>query len=310
MERRRSSFLVAGFLFSLSFLLPSPFDAKTPPFENAEHPRLIDTGELAGALSHPILRIVDMRTSFLDYLRGHIPNAVYLHFENLRIPRNGIPAQLPDRISLEKLLGSYLSVSNDMWVVVYSEKSGPNAPFLAWVLDALGHRRIGVLNGGWEKWIAEKLPTTQEYPGLVSKKFFGRIKQDSLADKKWVRNRLFTKGVLILDARPPEQYSGEEGEEIRRGHIPGARNVFWQTTLEGDEIRTWKKREDLERLFAESGAVREQEIVVYSRTARDASHLYFTLKFVLGYPNVRLYRGSWVEWSHDRSFPVKTGAEP
>jgi 3-mercaptopyruvate sulfurtransferase SseA len=61
------------------------------------------------------------------------------------------------------------------------------------------------------------------------------------------------KNVVIVDARFPRQYSGEEGEEIRRGHIPGAKNVFWETTLEGDEVKVWKKKEDLEKLFAESG---------------------------------------------------------
>jgi 3-mercaptopyruvate sulfurtransferase SseA len=73
-----------------------------------------------------------------DYLKSHIPNAVYLHFENLRIPEKGIPAQAPDRICLERLLGDNVGLSNPMWVVLYSEKSDPNATFLAWTLDSLG----------------------------------------------------------------------------------------------------------------------------------------------------------------------------
>jgi len=122
-------------------------------------------------------------------------------------------------------------------------------------------------------------------------------------------DRLSARDAVIVDARPPKQYSGEEGEEIRRGHIPGARNVYWETTLEGEEIRTWKKKEDLEKLFAESGVVRGREIIVYCRTGREASHLYFTLKYVLGFPNVHLYPGSWVEWSSDRNLPIKVGMD-
>jgi thiosulfate/3-mercaptopyruvate sulfurtransferase len=310
MGKRKLHILIEGFLLFLLFSLPTLLYAKTPPFKNFDHPRLIETGELAGVIDHPSIRIVDMRTSLLDYLKSHIKNAVYLHFENLRVSQDGIPAQAPDRICLERLLGDALSVSNDMWVILYSEKSNPNATFLAWYLDYLGHKRVGVMNGGWEKWVLERLPTTQEYPSLLPKKFFGRVIRESLAEKKWIRDRLSAKSVVIVDARPPKQYSGEEGEEIRRGHIPGARNIFWETTLEGDEIRVWKKKEDLEKLFAESGVVKDKEIIVHSRTGREASHVYFTLKYVLGFSNIRLYRGSWVEWSADKNLPIKTGMDP
>ena len=310
MKQPRSYILIEVLFFSLFFILPNYLSAKTPPFKNFDHPRLVETGELVTLLDHPSLRIVDMRTSLLDYLKGHIPNAVYLHIENLLVPRNGIPAQAPDRISLEKLIGEYLSVSNDMWVILYSEKSNPNATFLLWTLDFLGHKKVGILNGGWEKWVSEKHPITQSYPLLLPKKFFGRVKRESLAEKKWVRDRLLAKDVVIVDARPPKQYSGEDGEEIRRGHIPGARNIFWETTLEGDEIRIWKKKEDLEKLFAESKVVKDKEVIVHCRTGREASHVYFTLKYILGFSNIRLYRGAWVEWSADKNLPIKMGMDP
>jgi len=310
MEKRRSYVLTGGILISIIFFLPTFLAAKTPPLKNFDHPRLIETRELLNLTSHPSIRIVDMRTSLLDYLKSHVPNAVYLHVENLMIPDTGIPDQAPDRICLERLLGDSLGVSNHTWVILYSEKSNPNATFLAWALDFLGHKKVGILNGGWEKWISEKLPTTQKYPSLLPNKFFGKVIRDTLAEKKWVHDRLTAKNVVILDARPPKQYSGEEGEEIRRGHIPGAKNVFWETTLDGEEVRIWKKKEDLEKLFAEFGVTRDKEIIIHCRTGREASHLYFTLKYVLGFPNVRLYRGSWVEWSADKNMPVKIGMDP
>lgn len=310
MKKPKSFILIGGVLLSLLFFPPTLLDAKTLPLKNLSFPRLVETGELADIIDHPSVRIVDMRTSLLDYLKGHIPNAVYLHFENLRVPDKGIPAQAPDRICLERLLGDNLSISNDMWVILYSEKTNPNTTFLAWTFNYLGHKKVGILNGGWEKWISEKLPTTQAYPSLLPKKFFGKVLRETLAEKKWVRDRLSAKNVVIVDARPPKQYSGEEGEEIRRGHIPEARNIFWETALEGEEVRVWKKKEDLEKIFAESGVSRDKEVIVHCRTGREASHLYFTLKHVLGFPNVRLYRGSWVEWSADRNMPIKTGMDP
>jgi thiosulfate/3-mercaptopyruvate sulfurtransferase len=310
MGKRRSHILLGGILISMVLFLPDFLSAKDAPFKNFNHPRLIETRELLNLTSHPSVRIVDMRTSLLDYLKGHIPNAVYLHFENLQIPDKGIPDQAPDRIGLENLLKDNLSLSNPMWIILYSEKSNPNATLLAWSLDFLGHKKVGVLNGGWEKWVSEKLPTTQAYPSLLPKHFAGKVIQERLAEKKWVRDRLSVKNVVMIDARPPKQYSGEEGEEIRRGHIPGAKNIFWEMSLEGEEVRIWKKKEDLEKLFAESGATKDKEIIVYCRVGKEASHLYFTLKYVLGFPHVRLYRGSWVEWSADKSMPIKIGMDP
>ena len=308
--KKHLSYALMGSLIFLLMGFSSLAHSKNPLLKSFVHPRLVETGELSLLLSDPSVRIVDMRTSLLDYLKGHLPNAVYLHFENLRVPQNGIPAQAPDRIALERLLGESLGLSNDMHVILYSEKSNPNATYLAWTLDLLGHKKVGVLNGGWEKWVSEKRSTTQEYPSLQPKKFFGKVIQDTLAEKKWVRDRLSTKGVVIVDARLPKLYSGEEGEEIRRGHIPGARNIYWETLLEGEEVRVWKKKEELENLFAASGVTKDKEIVVHCRTGREASHVYFTLKHVLGFPRVRLYRGSWVEWSADPKMPIKTGMEP
>ncbi|HSB06878.1 MAG TPA: sulfurtransferase [Thermodesulfobacteriota bacterium] len=310
MGKRKSLLWILGPFFFFFIFLPALLNAKPIPFKDTVHPRLVETAELAGITDHPSVRIIDMRTSLLDYLKGHIPNAVYLSFEVLQVPRNGIPAQAPDRITIEKTLGEFLSISNDMWVCLYSEKSNPNATYLAWTLDYLGHKRVVLLDGGWEKWVSEKLPTPQEYPSLSPKKFFGKVLGETLAEKKWVRNRLNSQEVVIVDARLPKQYSGEEGEEIRRGHIPGARNIYWESTLEGEESRVWRRKEDLEKLLTESGVTKEKEVVVHCRTGREASHLYFTLKHVLGFPKVRLYRGSWVEWSADKSMPVKTGMEP
>jgi thiosulfate/3-mercaptopyruvate sulfurtransferase len=310
MGKVKSSLWIVGVSFSLFLFLPAFLNAKPLPFKSVDHPRLIETGELGGCTDHPSVRIIDMRTSLLDYLKGHIPNAVYLSFEVLQVPRNGIPAQAPDRIYIEKTMGEFLSVSNDMWVVLYSEKSNPNATSLAWTLDYLGYKKVMLLNGGWEKWVSEKLPTTQEYPVLIPKKFVGRVIRETLAEKKWVQDRLHNQRVVIVDTRSPKQYVGEEGEEIRRGHIPGARNVFWETTLEGDETRVWKKKEDLEKLFSDSGVTRDKEVIVHCRTGKEASHVYFTLRYVLGFPRVRLFRGSWVEWSADKNLPVKTGMEP
>jgi thiosulfate/3-mercaptopyruvate sulfurtransferase len=310
MKNLRSLTLIGGILAIMVFFPPGFLSAKPFPLINFDHPRLIETRELFNLTDYPSIRIVDMRTSLSDYLRGHIPGAVYLHFENLQIPDKGVPDQAPDRSCLERLLGDNLGISNHMGIILYSEKSNPNSTLLAWTLDFLGHKKVGVLNGGWEKWVSERYPVAQAYPSLLPNKFFGKVIRETTAEKKWVQDRLSARNVVIVDARPPRQYSGEEGEEVRSGHIPGAKNIFWETTLEGEEVRVWKRKEDLEKLFAESGVTRGKQIVVYSQRGREASHLYFTLKYVLAFPHVFLYRGSWVEWSADKTLPVKIGIDP
>ncbi len=310
MKNQRSYILIGGILTCIALFFPSFLFAKMPLLPDFDHPRLIEPQELLNLTGHPSIRIVDMRTSLSDYLRGHIPSAVYLHFENLQIPNRGVPDQAPDRICLERLLGDNLGISNRTEIVLYSEKSNPNATLLAWTLDYLGHKKVGVLNGGWEKWASKRFPVTQAYPSLSPNKFFGKVIRETAAEKKWIKDRLSAKNVVIVDARHPGEYGGEAGEDVRKGHIPGAKNIFWETTLEGEEVRVWKKKEDLEKLFAESGVTRDKQIVVYSQRGTEASHLYFTLKHVLGFPHVFLYRGSWVEWSADKTLPIKIGMDP
>ena len=96
---------------------------------------------------------------------------------------------------------------------------------------------------------------------------------------------------------------------MRRGHIPGAKNIFWETALEGEEVKTWKKKEELERLFAESGVTRQRDHCPLPNRQRSKPRLFY-LKIGPWISKVRLYRGSWVEWSADKSMPVKTGSEP
>lgn len=301
----------------LEFLLISLFsfffiqaDAKDYPLKNINSPTVIETKELVKLVNHPYVRIIDFRSSLSDYLLGHIPNAIYLHSENLMIPEKGIPVQAPDRIYLERLLGENLGISNNMFVILYSEKSNINATLLAWSLDFLGHKRFALLNGGWEKWRSEGYPIVREYPSISSKKFFGKIILEKIAEKHYILNRLQLKNLVIIDSRPPKMYSGEEGYEMRKGHIPGAINIFWETTLEGNEVKVWKKKEDLERYFSGLGVTKDKEIIVYCQTGKESSHLFFTLKHILNFPNVRLYRGGWLEWSSNANLPIKTGYEP
>jgi len=178
MTRWRSPAFFGGVVFLLILLLSAPLESKPLPIKNLDLPRLVETGEMGGFLHHPLVRMVDLRCSLQDYLRAHIPGAVYLDAGVFQVPEMGIPAQVLDRICLERLFGDNLSLSRNMWIILYSEKSNPNATLAAWALHFLGHKKVGVVNGGWEKWASERLPATQDIPALVPQKFFGKALQE------------------------------------------------------------------------------------------------------------------------------------
>ncbi|NIP78057.1 MAG: hypothetical protein GWM90_02170, partial [Gemmatimonadetes bacterium] len=131
-----------------------------------------------------------------------------------------------------------------------------------------------------------------------------RVRDDMIVDADWVHERLEDPGVAILDARPPAQFSGETpGEGIDRpGHIPGARNVFWQTLVESEANPRLKDEAELRRIFEEAGADPGDIVVAYCRTGGQGSFLYSVARH-LGY-DVRLYDGSYVDWSRTE-FPVE-----
>ena len=95
---------------------------------------------------------------------------------------------------------------------------------------------------------------------------------------------------------------------MRRGHIPGAVNHYWQDDLEREGFGyVWKPAERLRETYSAQGITPEKDIIAYCNSATEASHVYFTLRYLLGYPRVRIYVGSWTEWAEREGTPVETG---
>ena len=119
---------------------------------------------------------------------------------------------------------------------------------------------------------------------------------------------LRTGDALLVDARPPDQYAGEAGAQMRRGHIPGAINHYWQDDLarEGFGL-VWKQPDAIRAAYQAQGITPDRSIIAYCNSATEASHVHFTLRYLLGYPKVRVYVGSWTEWAERTELPVETG---
>ncbi len=253
-------------------------------------PTLVTTDWLAQNLSNPNIRIIDARSNLRDYLDGHIPNAIYLNTETLRISLGGVPARLLPPERLAEIFGA-IGVGNHHTVIVYSssEDAFAHATYIAFVLEFLGHRAIGVLDGGFEKWRTEGRTVTKEIPHFLPTRFIPKVNKQLRADWLSVWQNLHRKEVQILDARPPKAFA--------EGHIPTALNAFLRENLQGEKVLTWKSKEELVERFKGLGVDIQKPIVTYCTSGREASQLWFTLRHILGVQNVAVYDGSWIDWS-------------
>jgi thiosulfate/3-mercaptopyruvate sulfurtransferase len=273
-------------------------------------PGLVSTDELAGWLKKGPVNLVDVRTDVFTYLEDHLPGAVYLNPETLRASDGGIPVQLLSSRSYSELF-SRMGLTFGKPVVIYSagETRNIDATFLAWLLAGFGHPRVYVLNGGYFKWKLEQRPLVRQYPRIKPVDFpIGSFRPDRVSLEE-VRRAITDHSAELVDARSPEQYAGQAGAQMRRGHIPGAVNHYWQTDLTQEGFgHVWKSVGDLKAGYAGQGITPDRNIIVYCNSTTEASHVHFTLKYLLGYPRVRIYVGSWTEWAERQDLPIQRGS--
>ncbi|HZN97600.1 MAG TPA: sulfurtransferase [Gemmatimonadales bacterium] len=271
-------------------------------------PRLVSTDQLAGWLQDRRVNLVDVRTDVFTYLKGHLPGAVYLNPETLRASEGGIPTQLLSSRSYSELF-SRLGLSFELPVVIYSagETRNIDATFLAWLLAGFGHPNVYLLNGGYFKWQLEQHPIALRYP-RIEPVSFPRSFAPERATLGDVRQAMQDRNTVVVDARPPDQFAGEAGAQMRRGHIPGAVNHYWQDDLMQEGFgHVWKPVQDLRAVYLQQGISPDRRVIVYCNSATEASHVYFTLRYLLNYPSVRVYVGSWTEWSERDELPIEAG---
>lgn len=248
------------------------------------------------------------------YDTGHIPNARFLSYSEITTTRDGVPNELAFAENLQKVFTN-LGVGNTKKIVLYGEMNGLAAARTFYTLDYLGHSdRIAILDGGLDKWKAEKRKVSTEKFQLQTETFTPKINPkvkitiDEVRDVSWSAINQSPSNFVLIDARPKEEYTGEKsGEGVSRaGHIPGAISVFWLNNhFVSTNNLTLKSEKELRQVYENIGVSSDKTIVVYCRTGGQASHTYFVLRY-LGY-SVMMYDGSYFEWNKQSDTQIVKG---
>jgi thiosulfate/3-mercaptopyruvate sulfurtransferase len=279
---------------------------------NYAHPEyLVETDWVANHLEQPGLRLVESDEDYLLYDSGHIPGAVKVDwFTTLQHPLNR------DFITKEgfEALCARLGISNQTTVIFYGDRDNWFACYALWLFEYYGHSQVKIMNGGRKKWAAEGRPLTRDVPQYPPARYQAKDPDPSIrAFRDEVLSQVKQK-LPLIDVRSPQEFSGEllhmpnypqEGAQ-RGGHIPGAANIPWSKAVQEDG--TFKPASELRDLYRGAGILPEKEVIAYCRIGERSSHTWFVLKYLLGYPQVKNYDGSWTEWGNLVGAPIVKGS--
>lgn len=277
--------------------------------------QLLSVHELA-TLGKPAWRIFDCRFNLADpqagraaYAAGHLPGAFFLDLDDdLSGPRSGLNGRhpLPDpQLLASKLAG--LGVGADTQVVAYDDVGGMFAARLWWLLHWLGHERVAVLNGGLPAWTAAGHGLSTDVPESTAASFTPQLRHCMKVDADYVLSHLNQPSMLLIDARAPDRFRGEnETLDPVGGHIPGAINRFFRENLDANGCfkPAAQLQEEYGTLLKGGDA---HHVVLQCGSGVTACHNLLAMESA-GMSGARLYAGSWSEWCADPARPVATGA--
>lgn len=280
-----------------------------------ENTVLVSTDWVLENINNPKIRIVEVNEDVLLYDTGHIPNAVKIdwHTElNDPVKRDYINEEQFEKLCSEK------GISNDTTVVFYGDKNNWWAAYALWVFNLFSHELVKIMDGGRNKWIQEGKPLVKEVPQFPKTNYKAKKRNDNpiRVFKDEIIEHI-KKGGILIDVRSPKEYTGElihmpdypqEGA-LRGGHIPTAINIPWATAVNEDS--TFKSLEELRKIYKEKFNITEdKEIITYCRVGERSAHTWFVLKYLLNYPKVKNYDGSWTEWGNSVRVPIIKGENP
>jgi thiosulfate/3-mercaptopyruvate sulfurtransferase len=275
------------------------------------HPNvLVSTQWINDHLNDKKIRLVEVDyIPATSYVLGHIPGAVLFDWK-----RDIIDSRKRDVISKEDLEKSLqrIGVNNDTTIIVYGDFKNWFATFAFWIFKYYGVKDVRLMNGSRKKWLEEDRPISVDIPSYSTGNFKASDPDKSIrAFMNYVKDVIGTQDKILVDVRTNDEYNGktlaptEYSPEYGQigGHIPGAVNVPWSKMV--NEDGTLKSADELKNLYESVNVTSNKEIITYCGIGERASYTWFVLKYLLGYPNVKTYDGSWLEWGNTMGNPIE-----
>ncbi|MEH2534201.1 thiosulfate/3-mercaptopyruvate sulfurtransferase [Bradyrhizobium sp. AZCC 1588] len=273
---------------------------------------LVETSWVAEHGKDAGMRLVEVDVDTAAYDQGHIPGAIAWNWTTQLCDtkeRDIIPKD-----AFEKLMADS-GISNDTTVILYGDNNNWFAAWAEWQMKIYGHKDVRLMNGGRKKWVAENRELTTEAPAVSGETY--RAENPNLSLRAFlpeVQHALETQSHALVDVRSTDEFTGKVlsppglPETCQRGgHIPGARSIPWGMACNDDG--TFKSADELAALYRGKGIVADRPTIAYCRIGERSSHTWFVLKYLLGYPEVKNYDGSWTEWGNMVRAPVERGPE-
>jgi thiosulfate/3-mercaptopyruvate sulfurtransferase len=275
------------------------------------HPEVLcETDWLADNLKNPDIKILEVDYDVENaYKQGHIPGAYMVRWKkDINDPTR---RDIINKQQFETLM-SGIGATPETELILYGDFNNWFAAFALWVFQYYGHRKIKIMNGGRRKWEIENREYTKEEPIPKSSKYIAQPPDEGIrAYLPDVKRAIERAETVLVDVRSAKEFSGEitappeyPMEHAQRGgHIPKAQNIPWAQAIREDG--TFKNVDDLKALYEGKGITPDKHVICYCRIGERSSHSWFVLKYLLGYPSVRNYDGSWTEWGNMIGNPIE-----
>lgn len=271
---------------------------------------LVDTQTVANNLGKS-LKVVEVDYDPENaYRQGHLQGASLIWWK--RDINDPITRDIISKSQFEDLL-SRNGITPQSEVVLYGDFNNWFAAFVFWIFKYYGHENVKIMNGGRKKWEIENRSYTKDELPIQKTNYVAQPPNEGLRAYLFdVRRALDKKDTVLVDVRSPKEFSGEitapaeyPMEHAQRGgHIPNANNIPWASAV-NDTDGTFKSVEDLKKIYEAKGVTPDKDVICYCRIGERSSHTWFVLKYLLGYPQVRNYDGSWTEWGNMIGNPIE-----